>query len=602
MWVGYVEFLGFLFVPGLAIAELLDLKLSSFFENLAVILGLGFSVDALFLMLSTSGLNLFGTRLLGVHVETVQWSILLWLGVFGLGLMLRRRVPFYVKPGRADGGVLVLTGAQALLVMIHFVKFPIFPEFSSIDFTQHVMIAGDLASGAITSLPGGILYYAVHGFLAALQSLAGGLPLVVDQRAMGILVALSPVMLYGAFRGLSLSVRACLFATFVYVAGGFIWFGSVFDAGLYSNFYGVLSVFFMLIAASMALRSPRSVAPWVVYALSVGNAYFSHYSTLTIFIPLIALPILDVFLTGRIRIASVAVAAIPTVPAVFFLALQPSLVGLLTGFVTSAGAGNISGSTALSSLFAWFPFLQYTIIEIVSDSAALFILVASALGVYFTLKSRASVLWLPLVWLATLAVVAPFSGAAWRFAYVGLVPLVALAAVGLDSVIPIPPPAGTVRRRKGGGSWVARRGPILACVLLLLMVAGSWGTTIAGDAVSNPGQVGRAQYQVYYSMAWFDSNTPAGSRLVSVTDSDYLYLGFLTGRTAAYVPLVSPGALLSQLGGQSNVYVAVTQIVSLPASEASQTAQTLAQYASSPSFKLVYSNADVRIYSMVNST
>ena len=192
MLLGYLEFVALLFLPGLAFMELFGVGTDlSFAERLGLAFGLSMAIDVLLLAFRTSGLLIGSQLMVGIFPVTLEVMLGASLVVFAAAVVLRRRVTFYVKPERYDLYVLGLVVAQALLVLAHFSKYPIFPQFSSVDFTQHVQITTDLQAGRVTMFPGGILYYGAHLLMGSLVALSGDIVLVATQNAMGILTIFS---------------------------------------------------------------------------------------------------------------------------------------------------------------------------------------------------------------------------------------------------------------------------------------------------------------------------------------------------------------------------------------------------------------------------
>ena len=148
---GYLEFVSLLFIPGLALMEVFRLGGEfSFAERLGLAFGLSMAIDVLVLVVRTSGVLIGSQLMVGIFPGTLGLMLGVSLATFAVPVALRRRVDFYVKPSRNDLYVLGLVLAQALLVAAHFSKYPIFPEFRSVDFGQHVQITADLQAGRAT--------------------------------------------------------------------------------------------------------------------------------------------------------------------------------------------------------------------------------------------------------------------------------------------------------------------------------------------------------------------------------------------------------------------------------------------------------------------
>jgi len=589
----YVGFVVILFLPGMAFSEAFQIGRSfSLAERLGLWLGFGTAANVLMLILQSS--RYFGGTPLELEEALTGVSAI----AIAVSVFMRKRFSLYVKPSRADLMAFLLVVAQGLLVYAHYVKYPIFPQFQSVDFTSHVQIVTDLQKGVTSPIPSGVLYYGVYMLMVELFALTNGAPLVITQRTMEILVVLSPLLVYAAASTLSDSKRISLTATFIYVSGGFVWFGSVFNAGLYPNFYGIFSTLFVVVAIATVLKAPRNPSTWAVYLISIANALFSHYSTLTVFPAIVALPITELVFTRRLSKTVVLIAALPALLSTVGLLQYPSLISTLEGFAKGGAGTNVSNDTHLSLILSGYPFLRYVAVEITSDSSTLFLLAMAAAGAYASLRTKKPLAALPPVWLLAAAIAAPANQGAWRFSYVGLLPLCLLAGMGFGPLYDRLQRKNVIKRRKGKRPLRGRRSLYLVgtAVLLILVIAGSWGTLLLYDALTQGTANGQAQRDVYSSMIWFSQNTPADSELVSITDWRYLYTGLIIGRHAAYSELTTPDALLMQLNGTKDLYVVLTALATVSA----VSSNPFPLYSNDTHFQLVYRNPDVQIYRVVS--
>jgi hypothetical protein len=596
---GYVEFVALLFLPGVAFMELFRLGGGlSFAERLGVAFGLSMAVDVLFLAFRTSGLLVGSQLMIGIFPGTLELMLGTSAVVFAAAVALRRNVIFYVKPERSDLYVLGLVAAQALLVVAHFSKYPIFPQFQSVDFTQHVQIAAALQAGGLAMFPGGILYYGVHLLIGSLVALSGDLVLVASQYAMGMLTVFSPLLFFVAVVSLTKSKRAGLIATILYVSTGFVWFGSVFDAGLYANLYGVLSILLLFALIPAILKQPRSPGVWVAFVLAIGSGYFSHYSYVTVIPALVALPVVVLALERKVSLPAIAIPVAMVIPGAVAAALRPDLVTLLVQFVQAQGGGNVAGDTSLSQYLAAWPVLRYVVVEIADDIGAIVTLALAALGVYVAVRCKNPVVWMLLVWLLAILIVAPFSEAAWRFSYMALVPLLIVAAVGFDSLIPQTEERAVrqrskMRARRDYGRY--RLG--LLGVIFLLLVVNSWSWQLLGDAASNGAANNQTQHGVLEAMHWMNASTPRGSLVVSVTDSNYDYFQLLYGRASGYAPLATPDEVVAASAVSTvPTYVVLTKVGTVTVPDPSQNPFNL--YPNDTRFQLQYNQSGVLVYKL----
>ncbi len=323
---------------------------------------------------------------------------------------------------------------QSLLIALYFQKYPIFPAYQSPDYAAHVQYAQGLVSGTSTSIPLGVLYYGVHFQLAAALLLVGGNPLVTVRWTMALLVALSPLLFYLIARKLFSSNAAAIIAALIYSLSGTVWFGSVFNAGLYANFFGILASLFLLTALIEVGLNIRSRGAWVVLCLATAMAYFSHYSTITILPAVLTLPLIEYFVAKafpkRLLLASLLV----VVPAGIAVLAYPTIVNSLE--LASTGGGNVIGSTWISGLLSAFPILSYMAVETTYDIGFAIMLLLFFVYLWRAFTMGSSLMFVPVIWFVSLLIVSPFGVGAWRFSFEALVPFTLMAGFGLFSLLP----------------------------------------------------------------------------------------------------------------------------------------------------------------------
>src|SRR5437660_3877174 len=98
---------------------------------------------------------------------------------------------------------------------------------------------------------------------------------------MAILVVLSPLFIYQVSVKLFDNQSAALLNVAIYAFSGTIWFGSVFNSGLYANFFGILVALFLLSSLVSVTRPNSPRLTWLVFLLSTAAAYMSHYTEIT---------------------------------------------------------------------------------------------------------------------------------------------------------------------------------------------------------------------------------------------------------------------------------------------------------------------------------
>jgi hypothetical protein len=602
---GYFLYLLEIFLPGIGFGELFRIskKEDSLIERLGIYFGLGLSIDTIVLMVRTSKIG----GLSGMDAYTIYSIILTGLVALAISIARRRTIQL-PRPTRTDLLVAILLVIQVLMLLLYFAKYPIFPEYQSQDYAVHVQIAQALISGAYTSIPGGILYYGIHYQLASGILLVGGEPLITVRYVMAILVVLSQFLFYAAAKRIFSDSRVALITTVIYVLSGTIWFGSVFDSGLYANFYGIVSALFLLIAL-ISVSTEFSVPSLLIFLISVVNAYFSHYTLLTILPAILFVPLFQFFLTKERRetfrnyfIPAIIIIAPAIIPLIIFPGLGQRILQLASG-----GGGLLSGSTTLSTALSSVPVLSYLALEVYNDIGFIAMLVLTAVYLYRILPMKKPFLYVPIIWFLTLIVAAPVDTSAWRFSFEALVPLTLMASYGIWTFLP---GSGKQTRTRSAAQKAksGQRGSLIPRIVLILIflgaiILGSWGQTMIVDALSNTGIVAQSQNSVYNAIYWLNANTSNNSKYLSVSDWRFTYSNVIIGRITFYKYERLPLDAIATAENSNASYIIVTNVTSLSLPPVPELFPWNNFPSSSNSnLSLIYQNSDVRIFHIVNSS
>jgi hypothetical protein len=607
---GYAIYIGVIFLPGIGLGEFLDLWRDgdSLLEELAVALGLGLSIDTLAFLIRTSGISLFGVALRGIDPTTSYLLIALGLFLVLLAFAKNKKLHLAKKPKLVDLGLLIIMAVQGFLIIFYFEKYPIFPEYQSQDFLIHSQTVQNLISGAITSIPQGILYYGVHYQLAAAQLLIGG-SLIADIRyTMAILVVLSALVFYlGAKRILSSSLAAFV-ATLIYSLSGTIWFVSVFNSGLYPNFYGIMSALFLFVVLA-TMVSGLSWQKWIVFLLASINLFMSHYTALTIIPVVILLPVISAVQhkpeAKKIAYPAIFLTAVIGVP----LLIDPALTNYVL-FLASQGGGSIVGSTTLSNSLSGFPVLGYMAAEVFDDVAFALILITAFLYIYRVARLKTTFLFVPLIWFLALIAAAPFNVSAWRFSFEALVPLTFMSGFGITMLLPNFESWSRTRAARRGQKQIITKtqsSPSLWRIFLVVLIfagilAGSWSEMMLVDSQTNTTLSSQTQTQVYSALLWMEDNTPRNSSYLTLTDWRFAYSIALFNRPSYYQFASTPDQAIPIARNLSAQYIIITSVVTLklpPAASLYPWNNFPGPGQSLQSLLLVYNSSDVRIYKIV---
>jgi hypothetical protein len=593
---GYLGYLLFIFLPGIGLGELLGIWRveDTLAERFALAFGLGLSVATMVFMVKTSGIA--GLR--GIGITSVYFTILLGLVALVVSLAIKRKFVFPIRPKAIDYGLLAIILVQSVLLLLYFQKFPFFPQYQSQDFANHVNYVLGLISGSVVTIPTGLIYFGVHYQLAAGVLLVGGEPLFVIERTMAILIVLSPLMFFLGAKRLFGSNRVGIITALIYTLSGTIWYSGPLAAGLYPNFFGILSALFLIVGLVYIVNQTKSVPAWIFFAISVVNAYMSHYTILTVLPAVILLPVVLVVLKRndwRRYFAPMLVVVLPAlIPVLFF----PKLIQYIL-HLASSGGGLVLESTALSSMLASLPAFEYLAAQIYDDAATLALFVLIALYVLFSYRSRKVLTLLPLVWFAALIAAAPFNASAWRYSYEALVPLLIMASFAIHSLLP-----QTERKAQGMSGRIKnskQRSPlvgiVLALVFLGLIILGAVGTQVLVASQTTSGAVPTQQNNDYLALQWMKQNTPSNASFVSVSDWWFSFSNVMIGKPTFYSYTATPNESISLARTVNANYIIVTYLVtqSLPSNSALFPWNNFPT-SSSGNLTLKYSNPAVRIY------
>ena len=281
------------------------------------------------------------------------WSAPYVILAFSLTLWLWKR-PSIPKPSKADAWPFFCVLLIGVSLALYFQKFPLFPEYRSVDFQQHVGIVTSHANGQTPALDAQILYYGVEYILSLFVLLFGTLlhPVFLVRLSMIPLVAVSPLVLFYATSKLFNSHRAAWITTLVYSLSAIVWFTMPFNVGLYPNFYGLLASLFLIAASIDFVKEKMGLSSLFYLGLALLNALLSHYTVLFLLPPLTISLILYSKKEKVLKRGLVFLGVLLSPLAIGF-AFFSGILGTLFGFLASQGSP--PAPTFLSSLIFFLP-------------------------------------------------------------------------------------------------------------------------------------------------------------------------------------------------------------------------------------------------------
>ncbi|MDG7017166.1 MAG: hypothetical protein JRN73_02285 [Nitrososphaerota archaeon] len=592
---GYLVYLAAVFIPGVGFGELLGAwkKGDGLGEKLGYAFGLGLAVDTLVLVVRMSGATIAGYRLSGLGLETVYFLIAAGILALATSVAARKTVALPSRPSRAEAVLLVVILIQAGLVYLFFLKYPVFPTYPSQDFRNHAEEAQALISGNLTMLPGGLLYYAAQGQIALSLLSVGGFALLTSEVTMAIIAVLSPLIVYLAASKMFADKTASLLITAIYSLTGTVWYVTVFDAGLYPNFFGILASLFMLVAYVDVVRRERGALKWAVFLLAMVLFYMAHYSDVALLVVFLLIPVYQ-YVKDRSDVRRYLLpSAILIAPAAAAALLLPGLYPYIIALVEN-GRGNFISHSTLSTLLSGVPVLSYMAGE-VNDDIEFIILMALTAVYVVRMKGGSALALFPLAWFLILVSV-PANSNSWRFAFEGVTPLIFMAGYSIRSLTVEKRNPGTkkIRTNISKGWKVA----IILIVLLTPIIVGSWTTEVVSDTTTNTRVVSQGEYALYNAMIWMSQSTPANSTFLSLTDWRFSYLNGTIGRTTMPLFFYQPGPAIAYARSHGADYIIVTYVVTVPVPSGTN-AYPWFNFKPSANLTMAYSNDYVKIFKIV---
>lgn len=486
-----------------------------------------------------------------------------------------------------------LEGFLGLVLWLYFNKFPIFPDAQSGDFIQYVRIVGSYETGHFGGLAQNLLYGGVLFYLTAFGLVFHSVPrIVLEREAMAVLVLASPVIVFLSVKAMVESENVGLVFAALWTLCGYVWFGMVFNSGLYANFVGVLVSLALAGATVWATRGDFSLRKVGVYALVLLTSLFSHYSTLLLFPALIAYLAYVAFKDEKRRLSTKVSLGILLAPMVAGFVLYGGLLETMLGFLTANGGGAPSTDGFSQALLA-VPVIGYMTAEVTFDIGAVVLFGLAILAVFLVLRSRNEKMLIPVVWFLTILIASPMNASAWRFAFVGLVPLTILAAYPVAQLLQN---KGVRRGMKFREMPQGRR--VFVVPILFLVCSGGWVFRpvvpfgALGGAVTDQGVIASSQVQTMDAISWmkalpvgacgyqFTNPSMAPGRFrdpyegyswgalpcyfLDVTDWHFIYSEDLGGPVVEYNPVYSDAPELASFHALSEheQYLIVTNVTS----------------------------------------
>ena len=590
---GHLLYIALLILPGLALIKWLKVDTKDdLSESLGLAFGLSTVITTLVVAVKTLG-NLYVFSLVGL-TKMEALGILIISIVALILYSLKTRSLLLPKPKSRDLIIFLSVIALLIIVAAHFTKYPIFPKYPSADFIWHVRLSRELEAGTYFLVPSGLLYFGAQAQIALAHQLMNGLLLVDAQHAFALLVLLSPFLVYACAKRAFENTKAGSVAAVIYVLTGFVWYGSVFNAGLYANFYGILATLALLTLMAFLAQKPTKLL-WLIYILTILNLYLSHY---TVLIFILALPLgLVLYLIQRRKVDMALPVLMPLLIGAVGLAIFPAQLSTLTGFLQPTGYEAVLGDTNLSYQLRFLPVLRYLAAVITQDLSTVLLLALLILSIPFAFKLRSPLAKLPFLWALIALASAPLGPTAWRFSYAALMPLVLCASSVLPNyVVEEKLPVSVSKKRAKVKRLGTKRYSALILIALVLSTYG-WSHVALADSFESTELSNLAQVYVYESMVWMKENLEPGAKVITVTDWRIeSYLSEISGIQAKLLFLAKPENAIDEARRGGYGYVVLTVFVPEKLPEGFKGGELIKSYLDHPLLSLQYKNPNVYIF------
>ncbi|MDV3278203.1 MAG: hypothetical protein LYZ69_07030 [Nitrososphaerales archaeon] len=521
MIVGLAAYVLVVLIQGIGFGELLKAwkPEDDMASRFAIALGVGISSSGVSMLVFTSGFSIFGIELLGIGGAAVYLPVGIGLVALFASIVARRRFSFPRMPSWGDCLIAVLIAAQLIMLIQYFGQFPFFPQYPSADFIQHFNLARAILAGQISSIPSGILYFGVH-YQIGMAMFFSGVDTNVARYTVGILAVFSTPLFYLAAAKIFKNRNGAYAGAAIYVLTATVWFGNLFNSGLYPEFYGLISLLFILAVMAPLLNEPKRPAPWFLFLLALASGFISHYAVLVLLPVLLVMTLVSLTKSREDRITWFLLLGILAVPAVLGVLLFPSYSNTILGFLApSPVSQNVLGTTPLATLLSPVPVVSYMAVVTTNDLGALILFALAAVSLARQRGINNATSFLPAIFAGVIIVASPFNSVAWRFSFIGLVFLTMMAGVGITMLIP----QGRIGKRKVVGLS-------LALLCLGATFVGSWGERMLTPVP----QSAEIQGYVHSAIGWLNDNTPRTSVYYSVTDWRFTEMTYMLFRRTVY--------------------------------------------------------------------
>jgi len=521
---GFILYFLLLFLPGFTLTQVLGVKTSSSLEKFTISASLGISLNIILLSL----MQLVFRGLNRVHI----YSIILISIVTLVILQFYSREKLELVFDLNDKMALFLYLGHLGFLSLHFLKFPIFPNSSSGDFIIHLKYSQQLIWGEKSIVNLGY-YPGVEVLIGAGLLLVQGEKLVVMRQVMSLLVGFLTLIIYNTGFEVFNSKRKALLASLLYSFSPAFWYDSLYISGLYAN---ILTNIIALSSIYFIVKSTEDKIPiyYFLVFLSGASLILSH-STSIIFLILIWSFVAIIRIKNKriIKqyIRSIAVFSLPVLGVFFYPDFLSRLKNILSGQYVKIEARNpiFEFFEPISPFFAYISGYMGVVLTILAVTGmGILLLRLHEKGKFWSILFPS---WFLLNWVLSIQ-----GRQVWRFALLAKIPSIFLIGYLLDEVII------SLKEIIGANNYSSKIKGLnflgLSTVLIstILISGGLLNYTLSNLAFEENFQ---RQNSIYNSMQWISKNTENDSKILVISEWEYIYLPQISQRETYYISINS---------------------------------------------------------------
>lgn len=522
---GYIVYLLMILLPGLTLTLILRMNKNALSEYIALAASLGISFNIVLLSLLQVIIN-------EINIIYI-YSIIILSTVILITIIRSRNKVITIKYSKYDVFLLLIYIGYLAFLGLHFLKFPIFPNSSSGDYIIHLKHSLSLVKGEKTIVNLGY-YPGVELLLGAGILLNNGENLVAMRHVMSILSGFAPILIYNTSLGLLKEKRKALICAAIYSFSSAFWYDSLYISGLYAN---MLTNLISIGSLYFIYRSTteKKLKYYLILFLNGISLILSH-STSIVFIIMTWIFLAIIKTRGenlfKEYLYSVSCFSLPLLGIFFHPEILSRLKNILSGQYVSIELGDpiVNMIKPVSPFIAYMSGYMGIVLVSLTLTGCIFILIRTSKRTVFW--SSFFGLWFIFIWILSLQ-----GKQVWRFALLSKLPSVFLIGYLSEEVIAsIEKIVNETQGVTNKVQKVNRYGLSLILVSIILISGGMLNYTSSHLSHSENEQ---RQKSIYESIVWVSENTDNGSKILVISEWEYIYLSHISHRESTFISLAS---------------------------------------------------------------